>query len=64
MTKVTEYQKQRILQMFEEESEQKQNWLMESAERLRNWIEWAGRLLGIIIQIGQALAWLRSIFGV
>lgn len=46
---MSEQDRQRVLQLFEAETEQKQRWILASCDRLRMWIDWAARVLGIYI---------------
>ena len=60
---MTEHQRQRILQLFEEEDSERQGWLLASSQRLREWLEWTVRMLGIVIDIARGLMWLKNLFG-
>jgi hypothetical protein len=60
---VTEYQRQRVLELFEQEDSERQSWLLASGQRLREWLEWAMRVLGIIIDIARGVMWLKSQLG-
>lgn len=60
---MTEYQRQQVIELFEQEDAERQEWLLASGQRLREWLEWAARVLGFIMDIARGLMWIKSQFG-